>query len=159
MGQFYLKSFVKRFVVYPVLVGLVSYYLFGFIQESYLGELFYELGPFASLEKSLGFTIPLFDVKFLYFYAVGFTYGTMSMFLPLHKLGLGMVGLILMYVKLFLSMFAFAPFAFVVAPVELTVVLIYLLIKMKKHVKVKKEDMKPNLATLKELKEWANATT
>ena len=156
MTVLYKKMVFKRYVFYPFVIGLLSYYLYSLIQDTHVGILFNELGPLSHLEKTFGVELPFEQFQYFYFYLVGFVYGTMSMLLPIHKLGLGIIGLILMYLKWFLSMFAFAPLALMVIPVELMVVVLYTLLK--KTTQKKKEDnlyMKgQDHYTLKELKEW-----
>ncbi|MEK6190620.1 MAG: hypothetical protein N2A99_06490 [Carnobacterium alterfunditum] len=154
MAKMYTGLLVKRFLVYPTIIGFITFHLLGLVDSMPIGELFREEGPIAIMEATLNVTMPFESVKFFYLYAVGFAYGTMSLILPVHKLKLGLIGMILMYLKLVLSMIAFAPIAMLWIPVELFFAGLFLITrKMTSRTKKEKKEY-----TLKELKEWANET-
>lgn len=120
--KLYLKIALKRFVVYPLIVGFITFHLLDLMSSFEIGELFREFGPIAIMEESLNISLPFDKVKYFYAYAVGFSYGTMSSLLPIHKLKLGMVGLVLMYLKLIMSMIFLSPIAMIWIPTELILI-------------------------------------
>lgn len=117
--KLYSKKFLKRFVVYPLIIGFITFQLLELMSSFGMGELFREFGPIAIMEQSINISLPFEKVKYFFVYAVGFSYGTMSSILPIHKLKLGMIGLVLMYLKFIMSMIFLAPFAMMWIPVEL----------------------------------------
>lgn len=110
----------KRFIVYPLIIGYIATFVFqlwnGLIDQEYTSEELqfmlgdsYEFVMFANNEYILKYAA----------YSIGFAYGTLSLLFPVRRIaGIGILGFILFYIKLIVSMFLI-PVAMIVAPIEL----------------------------------------
>lgn len=146
MKKMYAKTFMKRFVIYPAVIGYLTLHLFDWMVVSEFGKMFLDSGPLAIIEKTFGLSLPFEKMKLFYAYAIGFSYGTMSVVLPIHKLGLGVIGLFMMYLKYVLTVFVVAPLAMAWLPVELLIAgTVFVFSKNgKKSIKRKKESKRMN---------------
>jgi len=119
MSEKFSGQFLKRFIIYPAIIGFLTYGLLDGIAYFEIGRLFIDSGPLAILEETFNIPLPFEQVKYYYSYAVGFTYGTISVFLPIRKLRLGIIGLVLMYLQYGISLLMLAPFIMFWIPIEL----------------------------------------
>lgn len=115
----------KRFIIYPAIVGFLTYQLIDMLNGTSFGDLMYESGPLAVIEHATGIPMPFDTMKYYFAYAVGFSYGTMSAFMPLHKMKLGIIGLVLMFLKYWLCLTMFASVAMFWIPLEVVLVTVY----------------------------------
>lgn len=117
--KFLKMMIIKRYVIYPAILGFVSLKIMSMLYGTAFGDLLINSGPLAIIEESTGLSMPFDVMKYYFVYAVGFAYGTMSILLPLHKMRLGIVGLFLMVLKYWLSFVALAAIAMFWIPIEI----------------------------------------
>lgn len=111
----------KRYVIYPAIVGFFTFQLLASLQGSAFGDLIYNSGPMAIIEEATGIPMPYDMMKYYFAYAVGFAYGSFSVIFPIHKMGLGILGLGLMLLKYWMCFTVFASMAMFWIPLELLV--------------------------------------
>lgn len=130
MLKFYKKSVLKRFIIYPAIIGFLSLYMLDFFTSTEYGKLFVESGPLATFQDSVGINLPFDIMKYYFAYSVGFAYGTISSVIPIRKMGLGIIGLVLMYLKYWMCLTIAGPIAMISIPLELmTIVIVFFLKK------------------------------
>lgn len=130
--KFVSKSIVKRYLFYPLIIGFIMLKGLDVLSSFELGKYFIEKGPISILGDQFNVVLPYEYFKYYFAYAVGFSYGTISMFLPIHKLKLGIFSIILIYLKLWMCVMVFAAFAMMWIPVEMLLIAIGFLIVFKR---------------------------
>lgn len=119
-----IKMVMKRYVLYPVIIGFVLLKAMDVLSAFELGRHFIDNGPLNMLENHLNIALPYEVFKYYMAYAAGFSYGTISIIFSVHKMKLGVISLILFYMKAWASLLILAPMAMVWIPIELTILII-----------------------------------
>ncbi len=122
----YKKTFLKRFVIYPVFIGFFVIKMLEVMSGFEIGALFTDLGPISFLKNELYFlSIPYSYLEVIYAYSVGYAYGTISVFFSVRKMGIGLVSFVFFYIKMALCMFVFSSISMLLIPLELAAMFIF----------------------------------
>lgn len=130
--KFISKSMVRRYLIYPLIIGFLMLKFLDILSAFELGKYFIENGPLVILGDQFNVTLPYEYFKYYFVYAVGFSYGTISIFLPIRKLGLGIFSIVLIYLKLWMCVMVFAAIAMLWIPIEILLISIGFLFVGKK---------------------------
>lgn len=113
------RNSLKRFIVYPLIIGIMTNFVFELLSGFEYGRIFINDGPLSLFDDLTGITLDFEVFKYYLFYIIGYTYGSISTILPLHKMKLGVIGLVLMYIKYWACLVILSPFAMMIFPFEL----------------------------------------
>lgn len=131
------KMLFQRYILYPIIIGFVTYHVLGFVAVTPLKEAINQFGLYGMIDQTFGIELSYEEGKLIYSYVVGFAYGTVSQFIKIHKMKAGLFTIILALLKYYMCFYAFGTIAFFWIPIEV-VLIVFISIIMKLLKKTKK---------------------
>jgi hypothetical protein len=124
------KMLLQRYVLYPIIVGSITYLLLDFISATPMKDVMNQYSLYNTIDQMFGVRISFEDGQILYSYLVGFAFGTISQVTKHIKksIRIGFVSLVITLIQYYMCFYLFSTIAFFVIPLEITVLLFIILI-------------------------------
>ncbi|MCM3227537.1 hypothetical protein M3602_17710 [Terribacillus saccharophilus] len=116
------KYFFRQFLIYPLIVGFITYHVLDFISVTQWKDLVDTFGIYSVVEQFTGIRISFEQGQIAYSYLVGFAYGTLAPFTRI--LQVGILKPLVILVQYYMCLFLFSTIAIAVIPLEVIVLAI-----------------------------------